>query len=193
MPKGQPPFQAFTVTYGGLSNVLSSAVGICAAYDPERTREEQRPPFVQFDGIWDTGATASVIRDAVVTRCGLKPVGMTLVRHAQGESQAETYMVNVRLPNGVGFHSVRVTRGVLVGCDALIGMDIINQGDFAVTNVDRRTVFSFRVPSLARVDYVQQWKANIPARRSEVEVDRNDPCPCGSGKKYKKCCGKNRR
>ena len=23
------------------------------------------------------------------------------------------------------------------------------------------------------------------------EVGRNDPCPCGSGKKYKKCCGKN--
>ena len=21
---------------------------------------------------------------------------------------------------------------------------------------------------------------------------RNDPCPCGSGKKYKKCCGENR-
>ena len=24
----------------------------------------------------------------------------------------------------------------------------------------------------------------------EVKVGRNDPCPCGSGKKYKKCCGK---
>lgn len=24
----------------------------------------------------------------------------------------------------------------------------------------------------------------------EVSVGRNDPCPCGSGKKYKKCCGK---
>ena len=23
-------------------------------------------------------------------------------------------------------------------------------------------------------------------------VGRNDPCPCGSGKKFKKCCGKNR-
>ena len=23
------------------------------------------------------------------------------------------------------------------------------------------------------------------------KVGRNDPCPCGSGKKYKKCCGKN--
>jgi preprotein translocase subunit SecA len=27
--------------------------------------------------------------------------------------------------------------------------------------------------------------------RSGAKVGRNDPCPCGSGKKYKKCCGKN--
>ena len=27
--------------------------------------------------------------------------------------------------------------------------------------------------------------------RKEKKVGRNDPCPCGSGKKYKKCCGKN--
>ena len=27
-------------------------------------------------------------------------------------------------------------------------------------------------------------------RREEPKVGRNDPCPCGSGKKYKKCCGK---
>lgn len=25
----------------------------------------------------------------------------------------------------------------------------------------------------------------------EDKIGRNDPCPCGSGKKYKKCCGKN--
>ena len=25
---------------------------------------------------------------------------------------------------------------------------------------------------------------------AEQKVGRNDPCPCGSGKKYKKCCGK---
>lgn len=28
-----------------------------------------------------------------------------------------------------------------------------------------------------------------PAQRSVDKVGRNDPCPCGSGKKYKKCCG----
>lgn len=26
-------------------------------------------------------------------------------------------------------------------------------------------------------------------QKAEKKVGRNDPCPCGSGKKYKKCCG----
>jgi len=30
-----------------------------------------------------------------------------------------------------------------------------------------------------------------PQVREEPKVGRNDPCPCGSGLKYKKCCGKN--
>ncbi len=29
-----------------------------------------------------------------------------------------------------------------------------------------------------------------PVRRDETKVGRNAPCPCGSGKKFKKCCGK---
>ncbi len=28
-----------------------------------------------------------------------------------------------------------------------------------------------------------------PAQRQVAKVGRNDPCPCGSGRKYKKCCG----
>ena len=31
-----------------------------------------------------------------------------------------------------------------------------------------------------------------PAPRESVKIYPNDPCPCGSGKKYKNCCGKNR-
>ena len=32
----------------------------------------------------------------------------------------------------------------------------------------------------------------MPAKRTEfADVGRNDPCPCGSGKKFKKCCGRN--
>ncbi len=33
-------------------------------------------------------------------------------------------------------------------------------------------------------------KKKQPVRRSEPKVGRNENCPCGSGKKYKKCCGK---
>lgn len=37
------------------------------------------------------------------------------------------------------------------------------------------------------------WKrhkhTHTPALRETGKVGRNDPCPCGSGKKYKKCCG----
>jgi len=29
-----------------------------------------------------------------------------------------------------------------------------------------------------------------PIHKEKTEIGRNDPCPCGSGKKYKKCCGK---
>jgi SWIM/SEC-C metal-binding protein len=30
----------------------------------------------------------------------------------------------------------------------------------------------------------------MPVVKSEPDIGRNDPCPCGSGKKYKKCCGR---
>jgi preprotein translocase subunit SecA len=33
-------------------------------------------------------------------------------------------------------------------------------------------------------------QAPKPVTREEEKVGRNDPCPCGSGQKYKKCCGK---
>ncbi|MCR5072201.1 MAG: preprotein translocase subunit SecA [Clostridiales bacterium] len=34
---------------------------------------------------------------------------------------------------------------------------------------------------------------NKPVRKSaKAQIGRNDPCPCGSGKKYKNCCGKGR-
>lgn len=48
----------------------------------------------------------------------------------------------------------------------------------------------------------EQVKAGLPGEdetplpppvqpiHKSAEIGRNDPCPCGSGKKYKKCCGK---
>ena len=38
--------------------------------------------------------------------------------------------------------------------------------------------------------YLEQKKSGT-FRREGKKIGRNDPCPCGSGKKYKQCCGKN--
>ena len=42
---------------------------------------------------------------------------------------------------------------------------------------------------LNKVGKAGEVPGNKPLKRDEDKVGRNDPCPCGSGKKYKKCCG----
>ncbi|HEB50119.1 MAG TPA: preprotein translocase subunit SecA [Desulfobulbus sp.] len=43
---------------------------------------------------------------------------------------------------------------------------------------------------LARQQAAREEEGRKPVRRKEEKVGRNAPCPCGSGKKYKKCCGR---
>jgi hypothetical protein len=112
--------------------------------------------MVPFDAIWDTGATHSVITQAVADACGLSPTGTTLVQHVEGSAQAETYLINIGLPNGVGYSGIRVTKGKPVGGDILIGMDVISTGDFSVTNFGGITKFTFRHPSVGHIDFVQE-------------------------------------
>lgn len=40
-----------------------------------------------------------------------------------------------------------------------------------------------------RREIQKQYRDSVTVR-NENKIGRNDPCPCGSGKKYKKCCGK---
>ena len=40
-------------------------------------------------------------------------------------------------------------------------------------------------------EIVKEYKASKTVRRAAPKIGRNDPCPCGSGKKYKHCCGRN--
>ena len=42
----------------------------------------------------------------------------------------------------------------------------------------------------AAIDGTQADRKPKPIRNREERVGRNDPCPCGSGKKYKRCCGR---
>jgi predicted aspartyl protease len=145
------------------------------------------PPQQEFEAIWDTGATGTVISKNVVEKCGLIPHSITTVYTASGIDEANVYMISILLPNRVGFPLVQVTEGKLEGTDLLIGMDLIASGDFAVTNVGGKTTLSYRIPSIKRIDYVEEAKRIREAK--EGKVGRNELCPCGSGKKFKKCHG----
>lgn len=65
------------------------------------------------------------------------------------------YMINLTLNNEVRIRNLPVMDSEIgkQGIDVLIGMDIISIGDFAVSNFDRKTQFSFRIPSQEHVEY----------------------------------------
>jgi uncharacterized protein YecA (UPF0149 family) len=42
-----------------------------------------------------------------------------------------------------------------------------------------------RISYLKKISYPE--KENL-GKNTQTKIDRNDPCPCGSEKKYKKCC-----
>ena len=156
--------RAFTIRYNGLARVLKTDIGICLPHTPE---EAQTKTFEvrKYVAIWDTGATGSVITKKVADDLGLKPISLVEIHHAAGKSLANVYFVNIALPGGVMFPNVRATEANLIGDNnvsedqhpqVLIGMDIISVGDFAVTNFNGKTTFSFRVPSSAELDFVPQ-------------------------------------
>ncbi|KAA6302538.1 MAG: hypothetical protein EZS26_001370 [Candidatus Ordinivivax streblomastigis] len=182
--------KAFTVEYAGITDTLVTKCIVSKAYN---TSETTTSNHVECKAIWDTGAMRSVISTKIVDKLRLAPIGKTRVFHANGESVVGSYLVNIILPNQIGCSFLQVTEGDITDTDVLIGMDIISQGDFAVTASQGKTKFSFQVPSTHDIDYVKEYNQQIhtPVVKDK-EYGRNDPCPCGSGKKYKQCCGKNR-
>ncbi len=62
-----------------------------------------------------------------------------------------------------------------------------------------RTLFLIRLRHQEQPAFLEQRPAQMnyshggegerqPVKKEAKKVGRNDPCPCGSGKKYKKCC-----
>ncbi|MCD6390129.1 MAG: SEC-C domain-containing protein, partial [Desulfobulbaceae bacterium] len=43
---------------------------------------------------------------------------------------------------------------------------------------------------MSRSDQAGEERKSEPVKRTGKKIGRNAPCPCGSGKKYKRCCGR---
>lgn len=143
--------------------------------------------------LWDTGATNSVITRALAHQLELSPISRAYVNGVHGPKEVNVYYVEVTLNNDQITLKLNVTECEALSSDGrtgfLIGMDVITRGDFSITNFEGETMMSFRVPSLQPIDFVKGIKQSRPIVSSKPP-GRNDPCSCGSGKKYKNCCGR---
>jgi predicted aspartyl protease len=141
--------KTFTVEYDGVKNALKNQCGISEALD--------LTGFVEFNALWDTGATGSAISKRVIQKLRLEPTGKARLFHAGGDGgYVDTYSINILLPNNTFFLVEKATESELTGMDVLIGMDIISSGDFAVTASQGKTKFSFQYPSTHNIDFVKE-------------------------------------
>lgn len=104
---------------------------------------------------WDTGATGTCISRELATKIGLAPIGVQIVQTPSGSAILNTYLVNLILNDEVIIKDLCVMDSEIgkQGIDVLIGMDVISIGDFAVSNFEGKTHFSFRIPSQEHVEY----------------------------------------
>lgn len=179
--------RCFTQEFDPITRRIITSSHICHAYNPGD--KLPHPALHNIQALWDTGASVTTISASLASSLGLVPIGFENVAHAQGTGIAKVYKINVILPNGIEFCSLKVLEGNLSGFDVLIGMDIIENGDFAITHSDGKTTFSFQIPSVRKIDFEKEAAPKKPITTPQ-KVGRNDLCPCGSGKKYKHCCGK---
>lgn len=86
-----------------------------------------------------------------------------------------------------------------------LNLEELNEDSEIVLDIDYEILYANMVASGTDFLYeLPEWEAILPVEKMDeirsshkstikrnVKMGRNDPCPCGSGLKYKNCCGKN--
>ena len=103
-----------------------------------------------------------------------------------------------RLDGGIGL-TIQDPNLILFGEPAEKGITVDFNENFNFNETIRNEcITKITKAALASINSVDGGQSAIEnpdvdrtVRRDTPKVGRNDPCPCGSGKKYKNCCGKN--
>ena len=143
-------------TYRQEYTVLANAIvtnAIVVPTDAEVRAGEQPSIYYYTDSAaWDTGAQFTLISPRVVEALGLNPSGKGQYMGIGGDQESDTFFVHIGLPNGQLKRYVNAYCADLDDYDVLLGMDIITQTDFLITNKDGKTIFQFRTPSEGGVE-----------------------------------------
>jgi len=155
-------YQALTLKAPGIAQsiiipvIVNQSEILCRKFNLEKIK-------VDVMALVDTGATNTSISGRLARNLGLRVIEQCRVDAAGGAHIANVYSIDVLLRSMVRFTSIRSTEFVENDMfDIIIGMDILTQGDLAITNHDHRTVVSFRVPPDSKhIDYVLAANDNV--------------------------------
>lgn len=144
------PVKAITIRKTGIARSIISSVEVHDFFSANAC---------ETLGIWDSGATNSVITKSVAQKLGLTSIGQTRVRGVHGIRIVNVYFVQIKLMGTDISFETNVTECDDLSNDQsvgmLLGMNIITKGDFSITNYRGNTTMSFRIPSKHRIDYLK--------------------------------------
>ena len=149
---------------------------------------------VPMVALWDTGATCTCISETVAQQMSLVRVNQRELTVANNKKHmADVYCVKLQM-GALIIENMEVCGLPMDGKreNMIIGMDVISMGDLAITNYQGQTFLTFRVPSVEKIDYVEeigQYNRCLRAHAIKVQKKIQDKCECGSGKFYSNCHG----
>ena len=142
---------AYTQQYEGLASAI-----ITDAYIFEGTPIEPgivpSKRFFTHNACWDTGAEVTIISPRVVEALCLEPFEHTCLMGIGGDEQVGVYLIHLGLPNGYLYRNLICYCSDIDDYDVLIGMNLIAEADFFLTNIAGSNRFSFEIPATGKID-----------------------------------------
>jgi len=107
--------------------------------------------FFTHNASWDTGAEVTMISTRVVEALGLEPFEHTSLMGIGGDEEVGVYLIHLGLPNGYLYRNLIVYASDIDDYDVLIGMNLISQSDFFITNIGGNNHFAFDIPATGMI------------------------------------------
>jgi SEC-C motif domain protein len=156
-------------------------------YEDEEKLKAYCAPFIRGEAAPKTAADLMASRYVAYAQ---RNVDYIIATHEPATREDTDREATAEWANNANFHGLTILSTVAGGPE-----DSSGEVEFIARykGADGREVAHHERSTFKRIDgkwfFSDGKQLQDPVRRSEPKVGRNDPCSCGSGKKYKKCHG----
>lgn len=141
----------FQKDYKGLLKAVMTEAIIFEAVNLDDVSVPQNRIFTD-SAVWDIGAEITIVSPRIVKSLGLKPFTETSIMGIGGDERVGVYKIHLGLPNGYLYEDMIVYCSDIDNYDILIGMDLISQSDFFITNIKGNSRFYFQLPAEGHIE-----------------------------------------